>query len=215
MLSRFVQEPDAPVHAIPQIKAFVKEANALVSECRKLIIVEGNHDERWLKSIGVNPVALRDAIGLSLREQCLAHGLSSTVQWHRESARSPSIRVGPYYLRHGHRQTGRFGSPRHLAANRLQKSMGVSEVFGHHHRAQMYCQSAHGRTAVAIANPCMTGDHDYAPDADWQRGFTILEMDQDEKWCTPHLILMTDGRFSWGGQIYDGHETIRRKRLRP
>lgn len=205
MMSTYLQKSDAEVHAIPQIKCMVREVNELAKRSA-VTIMAGNHDERWEKVIfGAAPAALKGAIGLSLKEQCYAQGLSKRVQWVSEGTSYAGIRVGQFLLRHGHKQGGRFGGGKHLAANRIAKSLGTSEVFGHHHRAQMFAQTADGKTAIAIANPCLTGDHDYAPGADWQRGFTILELDAPTfTRATPHVIIMDDGCFSWGGKTYGG-----------
>ena len=212
MLSRYMQGSEDPVHAIPQIKLFVQEANALSLETKELVVVEGNHDERWSKIIGVNPQFLKGAKGLTLEDQCRAHGLSVNVKWVREDTTCKGVACGPFMLRHGHKQAGRFGGAKHIAANRLQKTMGQSEVVGHHHRAQMYCQTAYGRTAISIANPSLTGPHEYAPDADWQNGFTVLEVfGKNDSQCTPHLVVMSAGAFAWGGKVYDGAYILREK----
>lgn len=103
----------------------------------------------------------------------------------------------------------------HIAANRVNKNLGASEVVGHHHRAQLFARSAGGRTAVVIANPCMTGDHEYAPDADWQRGFTILEtFGEGHGLATAYPIVMHDGAFAWSGRLYDGRASIRAEAAR-
>lgn len=206
MLSRYLQEADAPVKAIPQITLFVREANRLARRGSIVTVQEGNHDERWAKAIGANPVALDGALGLSLHAQCLAHGLDEDIQWRREGSRHTAHRVGPFHLRHGHNQAGRFGGAKHIAANRLAKSLGRSEVVGHHHRAQLFAQTCDGETVVAIANPCLTHDHAYAVSPDWQRGFTLIEtFGPGEKHATAFPIVMTDdGRFAYGGRLYDG-----------
>ncbi len=207
MLSKYLQEASAPVHAIPQIQMFVDEANKLAKETGDLIIMEGNHDERWDKMIlGTHGPALKNAKGLTLKDQCFFHGLDKNVTWMKENMATTGIKCGPYMLRHGHRQGSRFGGGKHLAALRIQQSLGMSEVFGHHHRGQMYCQTAHGKTAIAIANPHMSSDHSYASDPDWQRGFTMLELyGPDNVLATPHLIIIQEGMFAFGGRVYDGN----------
>lgn len=207
MMSRYVQGQHDPLFAIPQIQSFVKEANALAKECQELVIVEGNHDERWTKMICGNlPHIFRGAIGLTLKEQCEAQGLTKAVQWVKEDTINRGVRCGPFLLRHGHNQSGRFGGGRHLAANRLTKTMGQSEIFGHFHQAQLMCQTAQGRQAIAISNPHLSGDHDYNKDPNWQKGFTILELyGPDHKYATPHLIVMSEGgHFAWNGKVYSG-----------
>jgi predicted phosphodiesterase len=209
MMSRYIQGKSAPVHAIPQIQMFVREMNELLDfhPELELFICEGNHDERWAKHIlGHAPHVYKDALGLTLEEQCYSQGLSRDVHWVREDLINKGLKCGPFILRHGHNQSGKFGGGKHLAANRLTKTMGVSEVFGHFHRAQMMCQTAMGKTAIAIANPCMTGDHEYANDPDWQRGFTVIELyGPDNKYSTPSVIVMNDGHFAWRGKVYDGN----------
>lgn len=208
MMSKYVQEAEAPIHAIPQIKAFVREANALAKESKEVLIVEGNHDERWARTVfGAAPAHIwQGAIGLTLQEQCRFQGLDRSVKWLREDTVTKGVRCGPFILRHGHNQAGRFGGAKHLAANRLTKSMGVSEIFGHHHRAQVYCQTSLGRTAIAVSNPCMTGDHEYSKNPDWQRGFTILELyGPDKCYANPYVVVMNDGHFAYNGKVYDGN----------
>lgn len=208
MLSRYLQGPEDPLHAVDQIKVFIKEANELDKYTEDLIVVEGNHDERWAKCIsGDKPWVLKGAKGLSLKEQCYLQGLTADVSWIREDLLVRGVQCGPFILRHGHNQSSRFGGGEYVAANRLKKSLGVSEVFGHFHRAQMHCHTAQGRTAVAIANPHMTKDHDYSLDPNWQKGFTLLELYGDDyEFATPYLILIQDGKFAYNGKLYDGNK---------
>ncbi len=209
MLSRFTQGKNDPLFVIDQIKCFVAEMDEIVKYTKSLTIVEGNHDERWAKHVlgGERAYAMRDMIGLSLKEQCYAQGLTPKAQWLVEDTEVKGVQCGPYLLRHGHNQArGWGGGGKHLAAAHIMKSLGESEVFGHHHRAQLFCQTARGKTAIAVSNPCMTGDHDYNPDPNWQRGFTVLELyGPDNKYATPHLIISHEGHFSYGGKIYDGN----------
>jgi len=209
MVSRYTIGKEQPLYAIDQVKCFVEEANSLEKECNELIVVSGNHDERWDKYVHGNlPFVLKDSLGLTIKDQCYAQGLSKKVSWVQEDLTVKGVKCGPYMLRHGHnQQKGRFGGGKHLAANRVAKTLGQSEIFGHFHRAQMFCQTASGKTAVAISNPCMTGNHEYDFDPDWQRGFTVLELyGPNKKYATPYVILIDNGCFSYGGKIYDGNK---------
>lgn len=86
MMSRYTLGPHDTRDPIAQIRCFVDEANALVREAGSVELLEGNHDERWGKYVlGAAPDILKDAKGLSLREQCLAQGLDPRVVWHNES----------------------------------------------------------------------------------------------------------------------------------
>jgi predicted phosphodiesterase len=208
MVSRYAIGQDDPLFVIPQIKCFVQEANELIKECKELVVVEGNHDDRWRRYVlGSIPYTLKGSIGLTLKEQCFAQGLTTKVKWVCEDVKVRGVQCGPFLLRHGHNQSKGFGGGgKHLAANRIMRSLGDNEIFGHFHRAQMHCQTAQGKTAIAIANPCMTGDHSYDIDPNWQRGFTVLDLyGPGNKYATAHLIVSQDGHFSYNGVVYDGN----------
>lgn len=216
MLSRYAQGPDAPVHAVEQIKMFVREANALAEECGRLIVVEGNHDERWTKMVfGLAPSALRGARGLDLKSQCLQHGLDKRVDWRVEANGAKPVRVGQFVLRHGHKQAGSWTMSKHIAANRIAKSLGTSEIVGHHHVAQLACATAHDRTVIVLTNPCLCAPQDYAVDANWQQGWTVLELDEARDLANPYIVLVTDGRCAYGGRIYDGNDGPTDERIFP
>lgn len=211
MLSRYRQGENEPLNAIAQIQCFVAEMKRIEPYTKKLTVIEGNHDERWGKIFsGVPAESLRGAKGLSMKEQCFAHGLPESVNWISESASIRGYQVGKYLIRHGHKQGSRFSSPQHIAATRINKSNGQSEIVGHHHRAQLFCRTAGGITAVGIAAPCMTGDHEYAPDADWQRGFVVIE--QGERVATAYpVVCERNGSFAWAGRVYDAPKLLARK----
>ena len=198
-LSRFEKSPEN-VSAIDEIKVMVRECNRLVQHVGKLDIQEGNHDERWGGIIAQHAIHLGDAIGLSLQEQCRFQGLDAGIGWIREDVKTLGTQIGPFRIRHGHKQSKGFG-PMHIAATRLRKSMGEWEIVGHHHRAQLYAQTAFGKQAVAIANPSMTAPHNYAPGADWQTGFTVVECFGPDATAYP-IVMTLDGRFAWGGKVY-------------
>ena len=208
MMSHYAVGADDPLDPVDQIQLFVRETRALLKHTPSLVVMEGNHDERWGKVLlGENPSRLRKAKGLSLREQCLSQGLDPSVKWLRETTHATGYRVGQFWIRHGHRQAARFGGGRHIAANRISKTFS-SEIIGHHHKAQLFCQTIRSSrdrdtVVVGIANPCMTRDHSYALAADWQRGFTILELSGER--ATPYVVLIEGGKFSWGGRVFDGN----------
>lgn len=209
MLSSYPREADAEIRAIEQIRCFINEVNPLVEEADKVICIEGNHENRWNKIIAGNYAPeLRGALGLTLREQCYNQGLDTRVEYLVEDLLCRGVKLGPFILRHGDKQVrGRFGGGKHLAANRIAKTLGESEIFGHFHRAQMFCQTANGRTAVAIANPCMTKNHSYSLDPDWQRGFTVLELFGPGKQnATAFPVLIDKGKFAYNGKVYNGNK---------
>lgn len=209
MLSSFPQEREASIYAIDQIRSMVEHINPLTKHCNKVTFLQGNHDDRWNKIIGgsLDP-RLKGARGLSLEDQCYNQGLDKKINWVEAEMISEGVQLGPFTIRHGDKQCrGRFGGGKHLCATRLANSMGKSEIVGHFHRAQMFCQSSHDRgDVIVIANPCMTGDHGYAHDPNWQRGFTIVEMyGPDNMYATAHLIVVNKGHFAFAGKVYDGN----------
>jgi predicted phosphodiesterase len=200
-LSRFAKTPEN-VHAIDEIKVMVYEVNRLAAVCGEVFYQEGNHDERWSGIVAAVAIHLKGAIGLTLEEQCRFQGLDARVRWVREDVHNLGTQIGPFRIRHGHKQSKGFG-PKHISATRLAKSMGHNEIVGHHHRAQLMCQTAFGKMAIAIANPSLTAPHAYAPGADWQSGFTVVECFGDDATAYP-VVMTLDGRFAWGGRVYDG-----------
>jgi len=204
-VSRHDKHRDDPVHLLAEIEECVGACNELAGLAEHVVFMPGNHEKRYERYLhGPTPHVLRGLKGLTLEEQMRANGLVDKVAWYTEKVGATGIAVGQFVVRHGDKQTGRFGGGINLATNRLNKSLGQSELFGHHHVAQMAARSAHGRTAVVIANPCIADYQDYAgSDVTWQSGFTILELDARD-YATPYIVLMQDGRFSWGGVTYDG-----------
>lgn len=207
MLSRYPQPGGAPFNAIDQITCFVKEANEIRQHTDRLVIIEGNHDERWAKVLLADKgQALHGAKGLSLEDQCYLQGLHTDVEWITEDVINKGVRLGPFRLRHGHRQSGRWGGGKHVAATRLDRSNGASEIVGHFHKVQMFCKTAFGETAIGIVNGHMSDEPDYDTDPNWQRGFTIVELyGPANKFATPHPIIIQDGHFAWNGVVYDGN----------
>lgn len=210
MLSTYAQEADSQPYAIEQIRVASKELNALRKETQRLVYVPGNHGERWERSLyGDKALKLRGAVGLGLKDQFYAQGLSTRVEWLAEGPTVPGLWIGRKAIlcRHGHKQAGKYGSV-HQAAKQLRETPTVSTIVGHHHRGQLMTQTILGKTVYAICNPHLSGEHSYNPSPNWQRGFTILEFYgrsrlRDCETFTPHLVLMDeDGRFSYGGKVY-------------
>ena len=210
MMSRYDQGPEDTVYAVHQIKEAVEELNSLNKECERLVYIPGNHGERWEKAIfGSKAQALKGAVGMTLREQMYSQGLSKQIPWIAESATCPGLYIGKkaVLVRHGHRQAGGWGI-KNIASANLAKFPTVSTVVGHHHRAQMMAQTSLGRKIVSIANPHLSGDHEYATSPNWQRGFTILEFYGRKRLrdCvdfSAYVVIMDEkGRFSLNGKVY-------------
>jgi predicted phosphodiesterase len=210
MLSTYENEEYHSNYAIEQIQMAVRELNSLNREAGRLYYVPGNHGDRWERTVlGNNRKELRGAIGLTLREQMYAQGLDGSIRWIEEDRFTPGLYVGKRaaLLRHGHRQGPRFGVV-NQAAKQLREVPTVTTVVGHHHRAQLQCLTSLGNTVFGIANPHMSKVQEFAPDPNWQLGFTVLEFYgrsrlRDCEKFTPHLVVMdNEGHFAWNGKVY-------------
>lgn len=204
-LSTFDKDPSSSIRVIPEIQAFVREANALAAECGTLHIIEGNHEARWGKAMKDLAGRLYGAVGLTLREQCRAQGLDASVQWHIEDQHWRGMEVGQMTIRHGHLDAGRFGGGEHIAASLLKKTLGRSITVGHHHTVQMIVtRNDRGELVQASCNGTFEKPAGFAPNNKWVYGFHIYEK-CDPDWCTVHPIVIEKGRFGYGGKVYNGN----------
>lgn len=211
MYSKYPQEADTEVTGIPHIRQFAKELLWLAAHCKDLYIIEGNHEERWNKILSDKARELHGALGLTLREQFVAHGLPvstkskpTKIHWRRESAHARDLNLCGVTFRHGHNQS--LGSA-DLAHRALSRHRAGSVIFGHHHRAQLFAHTSQGITHYAIANPCLTNDHNYNKDPNWQTGFTVFSAFKGRKGqylTTPNVVLIQEGKFSINNKLYVG-----------
>lgn len=204
-MSSFAPTAKTKMPVIDEIAMFVKQASDLQKHTRRLVIVEGNHEHRWARRI-LEPLALQLAgcIGLTLKEQCKMQGLRG-AEWYVENSRFDGFAIGHIKARHGHKQSGRFGGGKHLARAALEKTMGKSQIFGHHHQIQMVALGTHRGTEIAIANGHMEDDVEYVLEPGWARGFTVLEVDKQSGFAHPYPVIVEGGRFVFGGKVYDGN----------
>lgn len=209
-LSVYDKPEDSFASAIDEIKVAVKEINSLIKCGAKIAVMPGNHEARWHKAIfGTRKAALKGAIGMTFKEQMYAQGLDNSVHWREENKNVPGLFLGRRALlvRHGDLQSGRFGVAA-VSDKLLRETPTVSTLVGHFHRAQIKTQTVLGNTIFAIANPHLSGDHDYVSWPNWQRGFTAFTFYgrarlRDCERFTPNLIVMdADGGFAYGDRVY-------------
>lgn len=210
-LSVFDKPEDSLASAIDEIKIAVREINSLLKCGAKIAVMPGNHEARWHRAIfGTRKAALKGAIGMTFKEQMYAQGLDTAIHWREENTGSPGVFIGKRALlvRHGDLQSGRFGVAA-VSDKLLRETPTVSTLVGHFHRAQIKAQTVLGQTIFAIANPHLSGDHDYVSWPNWQRGFTTFEFYgrarlRDCEKFTPNLIVMQDdGSFCSNGVVYE------------
>jgi len=212
-ISKYDPEDDSPHEVISEIKQAVTFINATVRQQKiPVYILSGNHEDRWKKAIvGSRAVALRGAKGLTLHEQFTAQGMDQSVRWVDEKPGVPGLFVGKraILIRHGHVQSGKYSSAKSVPDKLLRQTPTVSTLVGHHHRGGFLAQTILGQTVYGIANPHLSSDHAYNPNANWQRGFTLLEFYgasrlRDCVKFTPHVILLdSDNSFCYGGKVYN------------
>lgn len=210
-LSVYPPEADIQPYAAVEIETAIMAIHSLAEHCGNMYFVPGNHEARYEKTLyGNKAVALKGLKGLTLREQFYSLGLDDSIQWISEKKGCPgwTHSRSKTLVRHGHRQAGKYGAV-NIAAKLARENPGVNLVVGHHHRAQLHTQTVLGRPYFTIANPHLSGEHEYSLSPDWQRGFTVLDFygHSTFNFChrvTPHLVVMDEsGRFSFGGKVYE------------
>lgn len=212
-LSDYPKSSDALECAIDEVVFGVEILNRLKRYTDRMRIQVGNHCKRWDKVLlGSRSQALKGAKGLTLKDQCLAHGLDPDIEWVKETAKTPAAWLSQDLIaRHGDMQSGKFGGAVNLCTNRLAKNNGISEILGHHHRAQIAYRTALDRTSFVMSLPTMADYEDYAPGADWQRGWATLTFNRKPKHrepptlplvVQPALVTVEHGIAMWGGRMY-------------
>lgn len=208
-ISRYPAGSETPAYVIPEIKCFVREANALREKCQRLVVVEGNHDgDRWSRTVaGDKAIALKGALGLDLKSQCQRHGLDERIEWFRESVATPHLQLGQFSLAHGHKGAGPFGAGKNVAARMLANGYGEDQIQGHTHLSQLHAVTTpSGRTVVAIANGCFQRRQEFQPRSAWTHSFTAVELHApDFQRATAYPVVIERGRFSLWGKTYDGN----------
>lgn len=205
--SRYPKGTSKIVSAVEEIKEGVRLINGLAKHVGKITMNHGNHEARWEKMIGGEDARkFQGLIGLSFMDQCLAHGLNPDIEWAKESAASPSIEVvRGVHIRHGDKQSGRFGGGVNIATSRLARNQGRSECLGHHHTAQIAYRSSLGHSSFVMAMPTMSLPQDFCTDPNWQYGWsalTVIRRPHMKTIVQPSLIIAEDGVAAWGGKVY-------------
>ncbi len=181
---------------------YLKAAAGMVDRYHLIL---GNHENRLNRLIGANLGLFR----LRALEWEHMAGLPANVTVHPYATR---LRVGAMTFEHGDRIGGKFGAM-HPAHWLLEKRGNRNTIFGHTHRAEVkhrtvYDEAGEPHQYVAInqGHGSATAEQKYAPEANWQHGFTFVEFwtEAGKPRFTAHLIVMVNGCFSWGGKTYNG-----------
>lgn len=210
-LSSYPSNKDDEHYVAKEIKQTVDFIKKVKATCDKVILVPGNHEDRYTKVINARGAAhLKGLIGLSLEEQFRAQGMPKEVEWVDETIECPGWfhAASRTLVRHGHRQAGKYGGATNVATGLIKGNPGLNVVVGHHHRMQLNTQTVLEDTKFGIATPFMAKNQGYAVGSDWQRGFVVLDFfgAKEFRRCPqvqPYLVLANkSGRFSFEGRVY-------------
>lgn len=192
-------------------KPFWKARCALINGPIDFIL--GNHENRLYRFIGAN----LGLFGLEAFEWQTLASLPARIKVHPHDTQ---LKIGPMSFEHGDRIGGRFGVA-HPAYWLLTNKGNRNTIFGHFHRMEQKFRTvydelgeAHTYTAIAQGHGSLVKEQKYVYEPSWQHGFTVVEYWQegDRTRFTAHPIIIVDGKFSWGGKVYDGGRPHTRKR---
>ncbi len=211
LISRFDKEPDrlfsGPARLQEEFDAARPYWREVCAISPRVHLILGNHENRLQKLLAAN----LGLFGLRSLDWPVMADLPSAVQVHPYGTR---LRVGSITFEHGDRIGGRFGvlHPAHwLLTNRGNRNT----VFGHTHRAETKFRTVYDETgephtymAVNAGHSSDASKQNYQPEANWQTAFVYIECwtEAGKPRFTLHLIPVINGRFSWGGKVYDGRK---------
>lgn len=165
-------------------------------------LLPGNHEDRTWAVADKNP-GLHGSLDLrtlfDIPEEIEVLGQFGRVQ------------AGSLVVEHGHKlpgSLGKYGSGKVLAEHPDQTT-----IFGHTHRIGEARQTTYDRQgrprtrmAMTIGHMSIAGKHiDYAPDANWQQGFALVEFwkgNGNTTRFTVYTVEIHDHEFKFGGKKY-------------
>lgn len=199
-------DPDAGPRLKDEIESFRPLGNEIARICKRVYIGEGNHEVRLAKLVNANPALY----GLLDWETLFA--LPENVKFLKYGYR---LRLGPVSFVHGDRIGGRFGvknPTQWMLSNKGNRTV----IFGHSHGMSCTYRTVwddtgqpHGYVAIEQGHLSNTKKQLYVVEPDWTTGFVVVEFFTvaGKTRFTPHLVPIVDGRFSFGGKVYDGRRS--------
>ena len=181
-----------------------EEARPFLAWCAQYdtTILPGNHEDRTWAVADKNP-GLHGS--LDLRS---VFDIPEAIQVAGQFGR---IQAGPLVIEHGHKLPGSLG--KYGAGRVLTDHPDQTTIFGHTHRIAearrtTYDRQGRPRTrmAMTIGHLSIAAQHvDYAPDANWQQGFALVEWwkgNGDKLRFTVYQIEIHDHEFMFNGVRY-------------
>jgi predicted phosphodiesterase len=165
----------------------------------------GNHEGRLMRLIDANQGLFK----LKALEWHTMAGIPEKVQIHKEGS---IVNIGGISFMHGDQIGGRFGvkNPTVWAAENFAESC----IFGHFHSLATTYKTIRrdGRLKNIVCHMqghgSITSKQTYAKNPSWTHSFTAIEFYEvgGKPRFTIHPIPIVEGRFMFGGQLFDGNK---------
>lgn len=162
-----------------------------------IILLMGNHEDRWNSYLNTAPDKIREAAGDALDFENV-YGLKElgvvTFPYMQP------VLFGDVTITHGTRTNST--TPGSTALKEIRTRFGTNVIVGHCHTGALVTQRYVHGTAVGIENFTMA-DLDglgYAMFPNWQQGFTILNVINGKAFMTP--VLISNHTFVFNGMLY-------------
>lgn len=185
-----------------EAQPYLKEVCAIVESYKYL---KGNHEARGEKMADREP-ALASLKAMDIKRLA---DMPKKVEVFEHGDR---LRVGPVTIEHGDRIPKGVKYPAHWM---LQNKGNRNTIFGHTHKSSMATRTIYDELGNQKSYFAINQGHgqdvrkvDYVDEPDWIHGFTYVEFwKAGSEWrCTPHPIVIYQGRFSFAGKVYDGRK---------
>lgn len=213
---KFEKAKGESVRVSDQIDQAIDLAETLAQYAKQVVFVPGNHESRWERLLKHEKAdALEGCVGLRLEDQFRRQGLSQNIRWVEEGYPDESCkglwvgnpRGARVLIRHGHQQPTRGSDGRSKARSLIARDPFINQLCGHWHTAGVeYHTDMFGRSFFAMTQGHLSNDKSFAPNANWQHGFGVLEFDGPLATATrvvPMPIVMDNkGRFMLNGVKY-------------
>lgn len=194
-ISRFIKDPSRGVSINKEIELSrdllieIKERTG----AKKATFIEGNHEARIRKYLHSQAGALASLAGLRL-EKLLS---LDEIEWdHIEE--HEFYGVNKVHFTHGE-FANKYTSRKHM------ETYGVTVIHGHTHKLQTHMNKFLDRQIEGWEMGCLSSldvSKDYVKCANWQHGFGIVELYNDEYWINSYHI--KDGCVMYKGKYIEG-----------
>lgn len=207
-LSRFDKEPRRWFEnglLQNELSSAVESWNEMCAISKNVHFILGNHEDRLNRLVKAN----MGLFGLKAFNWHQMADIPQQVKMHEFGA---VLDIGGVQFEHGYQVQERVVNPAQWMLNNRR----ANTIFGHTHRiATQYAtfrRDGHPVTLVAHnqGHGSDVSKQTYAgPCPSWQHGFTAFEFwtEGSKPRFSMHPITVINGRFSWGGRLYDGRKT--------